>query len=147
MRQDKKTYTNENAMFYIKLLILSMMVFFALDMAWLGYFAKDMYFKHYGTWLRLEGGQLVPVWWAVGIVYFLFAFATVIFVLPLSKGLLTQAFMYGAAIGFIIYGVYDFTCVALFKDWSVMMAFIDWAWGTFLCAFSASITVYISRFF
>lgn len=133
-------------MFYIKLLILSMVVFFALDMAWLGYFAKSMYFKHYGTWLRLEHGQLVPVWWAIAIVYFLFSFALVMFVLPLSKGLLTQAFMYGAAIGFIIYGIYDFTCLAIFKDWPVMMAFIDWAWGTFLCGFSACITVYLARF-
>lgn len=133
-------------MFYIKLLALSMIVFFTLDMIWLGYFAKDMYFKHYGTWLRLEQGQLVPVWWAIAIVYFLFSFATVIFVLPLSKGLLTYALVYGGAIGFIIYGIYDFTCLAIFKDWPVMMAFIDWAWGTFLCGISASITLYISRF-
>jgi uncharacterized membrane protein len=54
--------------------------------------------------------------------------------------------MYGAAMGFVIYGVYDFTCLAIFKDWPVMMAFIDWAWGTFLCGFSATLTVYISRF-
>lgn len=133
-------------MFYIKLLVLSMVVFFALDMTWLGYFAKDMYFKHYGTWLRLEHGQLVPVWWAIAIVYLLLALATVVFVLPLSKGLLTHAFMYGAAIGFIIYGIYDFTCLSIFKDWPVMMAFIDWAWGTFLCGFSSSIVVYLSRF-
>lgn len=115
-------------------------------MVWLGYFAKDMYIQHYGTWLRLEHGGLVPVWWAVAIVYFLFSLATVVFVLPLSKGLLTHAFMYGAAIGFIIYGIYDFTCLALFKDWPVMMAIIDWTWGTFLCGLSASITVYLSRF-
>lgn len=133
-------------MFYIKLLVISTIVFFALDMAWIGYFAKDMYFKHYGAWLRLDNGQLLPVWWAIAIVYFMFSFATLVFVLPLSKGLLTHAFMYGAAIGFVIYGVYDFTCLAIFKDWPVMMAFIDWAWGTFLCAFSATITVYISRF-
>lgn len=146
MRQDKSTHPNEVAMFYIKLLVLSMIVFFSLDMAWLGYFAKDIYFKHYETWLRLEHGQLVPVWWAIAIVYFLFSLATLTFVLPLAKGLLTHAFMYGAALGFIIYGIYDFTCLAIFKDWPVMMAFIDWAWGTFLCGFCASVTVYLSRF-
>ncbi len=95
MRQDKSIHNIESTMFYIKLLVLSMVVFFALDMAWLGYFAKDMYFKHYGTWLRLEHGQLVPVWWAIDIVYFLFSFATVLFVLPLSKGLVCTSMAFG----------------------------------------------------
>ena len=132
-------------MFYVKLLVLSMIVFFTLDMAWIGYFAKGLYFKHYGTWLRLQQDQLLPVWWAIVIVYVLFAVATVVFVLPLSRGLLVHAFLYGAALGCIIYGVYDFTCLAIFKDWPVMMAFVDWAWGTFLCACSGTITVYLSR--
>ena len=74
-----------------------------------------------------------------------FAFATLTFVVPLSQGSLISAFFYGAALGLVIYGVYDFTCVAIFKDWPVMMAFVDWLWGTILCAISATITVYISR--
>lgn len=131
---------------YIKLFVLSMLVFFIIDMTWLGLVAKTIYFKAYGNWLRMEDGGLSPVWWAVLIVYVLFAFATLTFILPLSKGLLLHGFMYGAALGLIIYGVYDFTCVALFKDWPVMMAFIDWLWGTTLCAVSATITVYLSRF-
>jgi uncharacterized membrane protein len=130
----------------IKLFILSMLVFFILDMAWLGYFAKDLYFKNYGAWLRLADGELLPVWWAVAIVYLLFAFATLTFVLPLAKGHLSLAFIYGASLGLIIYGVYDFTCLGLFKNWPLMMAFIDWAWGTVLCGVSATITAYISRF-
>lgn len=48
--------------------------------------------------------------------------------------------------GLVIYGGYDFTCVAIFKDWSVMMVFIDWLWETILCALSATITVYFYRF-
>ena len=83
MRQDKSINNNLSSIFYIKLLVLLMIVFFALDIAWLGYFAKDMYFKHYGAWLRLEHGELVPVWWAIAVAYFLFSFATIIFVYPL----------------------------------------------------------------
>lgn len=131
---------------YVKLLIISMLVFFILDMTWIGYIAKGMYFKHYANWLRLENGSLLPVWWATVIIYALFAFATLTFVLPLSQGSLLSAFFYGAALGLVIYGVYDFTGVAIFKDWPVMMAFVDWLWGTFLCAISATVTVYASRF-
>lgn len=133
-------------MFYIKLLLVSMLIFFALDMLWLGYFAKQVYFKHYGAWLRLEDGQLLPVWWAIAIVYFLFGVATLVFILPLSNGVLTQALMYGAVMGFVIYGIYDFTCLAILKDWPVKMAFVDWAWGTVLCGSSATLTVFLSRF-
>ena len=133
-------------MTYVKLFIISMLVFFILDMTWIGYIAKGMYFKSYANWLRLDNGDLLPVWWAIVIIYALFAFATLTFVVPLSHGSLLSAFFYGAALGVVIYGVYDFTCVAIFKDWPVMMAFVDWLWGTILCAFSATITVYFSRF-
>ena len=133
-------------MTYVKLFIISMLVFFILDMTWIGYIAKGMYFKSYANWLRLDNGDLLPVWWAIVIIYALFAFATLTFVVPLSHGSLLSAFFYGAAVGVVIYGVYDFTCVAIFKDWPVMMAFVDWLWGTILCAFSATITVYFSRF-
>ena len=131
---------------YVKLFIISMLVFFILDMTWISFIAKGLYFKSYANWLRLDNGGLLPVWWAAVIIYALFAFATLTFVVPLSQGSLLSAFFYGAALGLVIYGVYDFTCVAIFKDWPVMMAFVDWLWGTFLCAVSASITVYVSRF-
>ena len=131
---------------YVKLFIISMLVFFILDMTWIGYISKDMYFKSYANWLRLDNGGLLPVWWATVIIYALFAFATLTLVVPLSQGSLLSALFYGASLGLVIYGVYDFTCVAIFKDWPVMMAFVDWLWGTFLCAVSAAITVYVSRF-
>ena len=133
-------------MTYVKLLILSMLVFFILDMTWIGYIAKGMYFKSYADWLRLENGRLLPVWWAIIIVYAAFAFATLTFVVPLSNGSLLNAFLYGAALGLVIYGVYDFTCLAIFKNWPLMMAFVDCLWGTILCAISATLTVYVSRF-
>ncbi len=60
-------------MTYIKLFIISMLVFFLLDMTWIGYIAKGLYFKSYGNWLRLENGRLLPVWWATIIIYALFA--------------------------------------------------------------------------
>lgn len=133
-------------MFYIKLFVLTLIAFFALDMLWLGTFAKAMYLEQYGAWLRLERGQLLPVWWATLLVYALFSLGILLFVLPLAHGRILQALLYGAAMGFIIYGIYDFTCLAIFKDWPVCMAFIDWAWGTFLCAMVAIVAVYLTPF-
>lgn len=131
---------------HFKLFIIAMVVFFITDMIWLGLIANSWYLKQYETWLRLQNGQLQPLWWAIPIIYFLFALATLVFILPLAKGSLLSALLYGSAMGFIIYGVYDFTCLAIFKDWPVSMAFVDWIWGTFLCGFSATMTLYLSRF-
>lgn len=131
---------------YLKLFIASMLVFFTLDMIWLGFIAKTAYIERYSPWLRLENNQLIPLWWATLIVYVLFAFATLTFVLPLSKAQLTPAVFYGAAMGLVIYGIYDFTCLAIFKDFPIKMAFIDWGWGIFLCAAASTITAYLSRF-
>jgi len=127
----------------IKLFTLIFFAFILIDMAWLGYFAQAMYFDQYGAWLNIVQGQLIPVWWASLLVYGLFSLAIMVFVLPLSHGQPKLAFMYGALMGCIIYGVYDFTCLAIFKNWPVLMAFVDWAWGTLLCGVVAIIAVSI----
>ena len=132
-------------MHHIKLLFIAMVVFLAIDMIWLGWLAKPLYFKAYGTWLNMKDGQLQAVWWAALIVYFLFAIAIVFMVLPLAKGSLLYALGYGALLGLVTYGVYDFTCLAIFKEWPLQMAFVDWAWGTFLCALSSFLTAYAEK--
>lgn len=134
-------------MVQFKLFVIAVMVLLCTDMVWLGYVAKNMYIDTYASWLRLDNGQLQPVWWATAIVYVLLPAAIIVFVVPLAQGSIAYALLYGAVMGAMIYGVYDFTCLALFKDWPVSMAFIDWAWGTFLLGFSSAITVYCSRFF
>jgi len=45
--------------------------------------------------------------------------------------------VYDAGIlGLVVYGVYDTTTVALFKDWNVIMAGVDVFWGGLLFAVS-----------
>lgn len=125
---------------HLKLFVIAFVVFIVTDMIWLGFVAKSVYTQAYAPWLRMDNGQLQPVLWAAAIVYLLFALATVTIVFPLASGSLAWTFAYGALLGAVIYGVYDFTTVAIFKDFPVGMAFVDWAWGTFLCAFSATVT-------
>ena len=130
----------------VKLLIFAMLVFLLLDMIWLGWLAKPLYFKAYSNWLDIKNGQLQAVWWAALIVYALFALAIVFMVLPLANGSLFYALCYGAFFGLVTYGIYDFTCLAIFKNWPLQMAFVDWAWGTTLCAVSSFLTAYANKF-
>lgn len=125
-----------------KLFLIAFVVFILTDMIWIGLIAKNLYLQSYQPWLRMVSGQLSPLWWATLMVYLLFALSVVVFILPLSNHSPLWASIYGAFLGAIIYGVYDFTCLAIFKDFPVSMGFFDWLWGTVLCSWSSFLTIY-----
>jgi len=134
-------------LFNIKLFFTALMVFFVTDMLWLGVIAKGMYFESYGAWLRLANGRLDALWWAAILVYVLFALSMIVIIEPLSGGQLMSAALYGGFLGLVVYGVYDFTCLAIFKDFPVGMAFVDVAWGTFLYGWSAFASLWLLSLF
>jgi uncharacterized membrane protein len=45
---------------------------------------------------------------------------------------LLKAFMYGGAVGFSIYGIYNFTSLAIYKDMELSIGIMDTLWGTTL---------------
>jgi uncharacterized membrane protein len=45
---------------------------------------------------------------------------------------LLKSFIYGGAVGFSIYGIYNFTSLAIYKDLDSTMGIIDTLWGTAL---------------
>lgn len=130
----------------IKLFFIALFIFIITDTIWLGFIAKNLYFEQYAQWLRFEGGQLKPIWWTTLIVYLLLALSIVVFIIPLAQNSLLYAAIYGAILGAIIYGVYDFTCLAIFKDFPIAMGFIDWAWGATLCSWSSLATKYLAGY-
>ncbi len=130
----------------LKLFFIAFVVFIATDMVWLGFIAKNIYFQHYSPWLNLVDGQLKPLWWATLLVYFLFALSVIIFIIPLAHNSPFGAACYGAALGAVIYGVYDCTCLAIFKDFPIAMGLLDWIWGVVLCSWSSFLTVYLGAY-
>ena len=127
----------------LKLLLIAFIVFAITDMIWLGIIAKNLYFQHYEPWLNLVDSQLKLHWWATLMVYLLFALSVIVFILPLAHNSLYRAAIYGAVLGAVIYGVYDFTCLAIFKGFPIGMGLLDWLWGTLLCSWSSFLTVYL----
>ena len=130
----------------LKLFLIAFFVFIISDMIWLGFIAKNLYFQHYRPWLNLVDGQLNPLWWAALMVYLLFALSVVVFIIPLAHSSPFLAACYGATLGAIIYGVYDFTCLAIFKDFPIGMGFLDWLWGMVLCSWSSFFTCYLGNY-
>ena len=51
-----------------------------------------------------------------------------------------------ALLGLVIYGVYEFTNISLFKNWSIFTVILDTAWGTTLFALTTATVYAIMKF-
>lgn len=125
--------------------ILSFVILLGLDSLWIGYLAKASYFKAYGHVLRLEQGQLQPIWWAVVIVYLALVGGLNYFVLADKMASSLSLIFSGFIFGLVVYAVYDFTCLALFKNWPNCMSIVDTLWGGALCALTTCLVLGIEK--
>ena len=129
-------------MTFIKTYLVTFIVFFAIDLVWLGVIAKDLYRKHLG-FLMADN-----VNWAAAIgFYMLFILGLIFFALDpaLKKESLTYAILVGGFFGLVTYATYDMTNLATLKDWPVYITVIDIAWGTFLCSMTTAGSFIILR--
>jgi uncharacterized membrane protein len=122
--------------------LLTVPVFFAIDMLWLGLVAKGFYRAQLGALLRPE------VNWAAALVfYLLYIMGILIFAtLPaLDKGAIRHALVMGALFGFFAYATYDLTNLATLKDWPLAVVIVDILWGVVLTAAVAGAGFLIGR--
>ncbi len=111
--------------------ILTASVFFIVDLAWLGFIAKDWYARHMGHLMR------DPVNWPIAILfYLLFVVGLFVFaILPaVEKESIFSAVIYGALFGFFTYATYDLTNLAVLKGFPAGVVIGDILWGMVLSA-------------
>ncbi len=126
---------------FIKLYAIALLVFFAIDMIWLGLVAKDFYRAQIGTLLKPD------VNWAAAIIFYLiFIAGLVVFVISpaMEKGSWIHALLFGALFGFVCYATYDLTNLAVAKDWPLLVTIVDLAWGAVLAASVSVVTYFIA---
>lgn len=116
---------------FIKLYAITLPIFFAIDMIWLGVVAKSFYAKYLGYLMKTNVN-----WQAAIAFYLLFIAGLVLFVVQpaLDKGQWQYALGMGALFGLITYATYDLTNLATIKDWPVIVTVVDMVWGTVLAA-------------
>lgn len=129
-----------NARFYVQLYLLTVPVFFLIDLVWLGLIASDFYAAQLGHLLADE------VNWAAALVFYfsyivgILAFAT----LPgLHARSLTRTLARAAGFGFFTYMTYELTNMATLPDWPLLIVVVDIAWGMALCTLVAGISYWI----
>jgi uncharacterized membrane protein len=128
---------------YVYLYILTVPVFFIIDMTWLGVIAKDIYQSKLGFLLG-------PVNWPAALTfYFLYIIGIIIFAVApaLEAGSLQRAMVLGALFGFFAYATYDLTNYATIKDWPLTVTLIDLLWGTVLTGSVATLSYLIGKHF
>lgn len=129
-------------MMNLKTYFVPFIVFFIIDLLWLGFLAKGLYRKHLGDFMADKTN-----WPAAIIFYLIFIGGLVYFAVnpAIESGNWLEALKLGAIYGFITYVTYDLTNLAVLKDWPVMISVIDIAWGTFLNTATATLSFFIIR--
>ncbi len=122
--------------------LLTALVFFAIDMLWLGVLAKNIYKKYLGSFLSDTVN-----WTAAIIFYLLFIVGIFIFsIMPAHEtNSVSKAIITGALFGFFTYATYDLTNLATLKNWPLPIVFIDIAWGMVLTALVSTAGFYIVK--
>ena len=126
---------------YLKLYLLTVPVFLALDMVWLGVIARDFYkqqLEHMNPTVNWPAAILFYLLFVVGILYFAVAPA-------LAQGSWWRAVQNGLLFGLFTYATYDLTNLATLPKWPLPIVLVDTLWGMVLCAGVAALSYPIGR--
>lgn len=128
----------------LKIYLITIPIFFLIDLIWLGVLAKDFYKKHLGHLMRPDVN-----WTAAVIFYLLFIAGIVIFAVKPALETLNagRALLYGALFGLMAYATYDLTNLATLRDWPLIVTVVDLIWGTLLCGCVAWVSYLLSARF
>lgn len=127
---------------FLKLYLIALPVFFAIDMIWLGLVARGFYRDQIGSMLKTDFN------WIAGVSFYLLFIAGLVFFViepALKQGSSwTGVLLVGALFGLMTYATYDLTNLSTLKDWPVLLTFVDMAWGMVLSASVSTVTYLIA---
>ncbi len=129
---------------FLKLYTISFLIFFLIDMAWLGLIAKNIYQKYIGHLMKAN-----PNWIAAIFFYLFFIFGMIIFVIypAIKNNSWAYAFMYGAMFGFFTYMTFNLTNLSVLQGWKWQVAIIDISWGIVISSSVSLISYFIYKNF
>lgn len=119
---------------------IAAIVFFTIDLLWLGIIAKGIYLNFLEDLLRSDTN-----WYAAIIFYMIYISGLIYFaIIPAQhSNNWHKALLNGAFLGFLCYSTFELTALALLKNWPIGIVWIDILWGTFLTASVSTLTYII----
>ncbi len=121
-------------------ILITVFVFLAVDSVWLMLIMKN----HYAELVyKIQGSPLEANFIAAGFCYlFLVGGLYYLVIHKIKKFDLIEILSYSVPYGLATYGTFDFTTSTVLKDWDLLTAFADTAWGAFLCSVTAIAVVF-----
>lgn len=126
---------------YLILYAITVAIFFAIDILWIGVIAKNLYREKLGFILSDK------VNWAAAIIFYLIYIGGIIYfaVAPaIQAHSLSTAIMNGVLLGILCYATYDLTNMATIAQWPLSITIIDIIWGGFLTGSCATLSYLVS---
>jgi uncharacterized membrane protein len=129
---------------FLKLYLLSVPVFFLIDMVWLGLVARNFYKDQIGHLMASSVN-----WLAAIIFYLLFLLGLIYFVIApnYASGDVNKLILSALFFGLVTYATYDLTNLATLKNWPVVVTVVDMAWGAILAALVSIIVYFLAKQF
>lgn len=127
---------------FIIVFLITLVVFFAIDLVWLGVVARPFYQAEIGHLLKKDVN-----WTAAIIFYLIFIVGLIVFVIlpAMENKNIVEAIFKGALFGFVTYATYDLTNLATLKDWPLKVTIVDLVWGTVLASSVSTISFLLSN--
>ena len=121
---------------------IASVVFLIIDVIWLNYSVKNFYKPNIGHLLLDK-----PIMWAAALFYLIYVIGIAIVVIhpSIDPYSLVKVTYTGFIFGLVAYGTYNLTNMAVVKDWSATVVFVDMFWGGTLTAVSATSGIYIAK--
>ena len=117
---------------YAVLYLVTLFVLVPLDFLFLGVLAKGFFTSQVGN--MLGEIKLLP---AI-LFYLLYVVGVLIFVSGGASATWQSTLLYGALFGMFCYATFDLTALALLRNWSWPVAFVDVSWGAVVTAVSST---------
>ena len=114
--------------------LIATVIFFALDMVWLGAVAKNLYQKKLAFVISSE------VNWPAAIIFYLLYIGGILFFAihpALRAGQWQVALLHGVLLGALCYATYDLTNMATIKGWPLLITIVDITWGGIITGVTA----------
>lgn len=114
---------------FMKMYIIALIIFVAIDAVWLGLIAPKFYKAQIGHLMTDK-----PNFIAAALFYLIFIVGVVYFVISpaVEAKSIGKVLLSGSLFGLITYATYDLTNLATLKKWPLKVTIVDLVWGTSL---------------